>query len=399
MTVVLVVNSGSSSLKYQLIEMADETVLASGLIERIGEPMGMVTHRRGEDKIAREVEVPDHDVAFEAMLRNFKDFGPAMADAPPAAVGHRIVQGGRRFFGPTLVDDAVEQDIEELIPLAPLHNGANLAGLRSARRVFDGIPHIAVFDTAFHTTMSDAASYYALDREVAAKYRVRKYGAHGTSHKYVSEAAAKHLERPYDELRTVVLHIGNGASACAVDRGKSIETSMGMTPLEGLVMGTRTGDIDPAVLFHLHRKGGYSVDELDVLLNRQSGLLGLTGTNDVRDVTARAAAGDAQAELGLEVYVHRLRHYVGAYLVALSGADVIAWCGGVGENSAEVRKRTLAGMEWLGIELDAQRNEARGDGIREISTDASRVRVLVVPTDEEIEIARQTLDATGISAD
>lgn len=393
MTVVLVVNSGSSSLKYQLIDMADEQVLASGLIERIGEPLGSVVHKRGEDKTEQSIEVADHDRAFGIMLRNFETFGPSMREAGPAVVGHRIVQGGRRFFEPTIVDTLVEQDIEELIPLAPLHNAANLAGVRAARRVFKGIPHVAVFDTAFHTTLSDAASYYALDREVAAKYRVRKYGAHGTSHKFVSESAAAHLGRPYEELRTLVLHIGNGASACAVDRGKSIETSMGMTPLEGLVMGTRTGDIDPAVVFHLNRKGGYSVDELDRLLNKQSGLLGLTGTNDVRDVTARAAAGDSLAELGLQVYVHRLRHYIGSYLVALDGADVIAWCGGVGENSAEVRKRALAGMEWLGIELDAQRNEAPGSGIREISTDSSRVRVLVVPTNEELEIARQSLAA------
>ncbi|MDJ1372460.1 acetate/propionate family kinase [Gulosibacter molinativorax] len=398
MTVVLVVNSGSSSLKYQLIEMSDERVLASGLIERIGEASGVVTHKRGDERAERELEIGDHDAAFDIMMQNFAEHGPSMDDAKPVVVGHRIVQGGRRFYGPTIIDEKVEMDIEELIPLAPLHNGPNLAGVRAARRVFANIPHVAVFDTAFHTTLSDAASYYALNREVADKYRVRKYGAHGTSHKYVSEAAAEFLDRPYDELRTVVLHIGNGASACAVDGGKSIDTSMGMTPLEGLVMGTRTGDIDPAVLFHLHRKAGYSVDDLDRLLNKQSGLLGLTGTNDVRDVTARAAAGDEAAELGLEIYVHRLRHYIGSYLVALQGADVIAWCGGVGENSVEVRKRALAGMEWLGVELDAERNEARRDGIREISTDSSRVRILVVPTNEEIEIARQSLEATGVPA-
>lgn len=398
MTVVLVVNSGSSSLKYQLIEMADERVLASGLIERIGEPLGAVIHKHGEDKTEQEVEVTDHDYAFDIMMQNFADFGPSMADAKPAVVGHRVVQGGRRFFGPTIIDGAVELDIEELIPLAPLHNGPNLAGVRAARRVFEDVPHVAIFDTAFHTTLSDAASYYALNRDVASKYRVRKYGAHGTSHKYVSEAAATYLDRPYEELRTVVLHIGNGASACAVDGGKSIETSMGMTPLEGLVMGTRTGDIDPAVLFHLHRKADYSIDDLDKLLNKESGLYGLTGTNDMRDVTTRALAGDPRAELGLEIYVHRLRHYIGSYLVALEGGDVIAWCGGVGENSAEVRKRALAGMEWLGVELDAERNETPGSGIREISTDESRVRVLVVPTNEELEIARQSLDATGIPA-
>jgi acetate kinase len=398
MTIVLVVNSGSSSLKYQLIDMATESTLASGLIERIGESTGSVRHDRADAREEREQTVANHDDAFAAMLENFATFGPTLESTPPAAVGHRVVQGARRFFDATVIDDDVERNIEELSPLAPLHNPANLAGIRGARRVFPNIPHVAVFDTAFHTTMSDAASTYALDREVAEANRVRKYGAHGTSHKFVSEAAAEFLGRPYDELRTVVLHIGNGASACAVDGGRSIDTSMGMTPLEGLVMGTRTGDIDPAVLFHLHRKAGYTVDELDDLLNRKSGLYGLTGTNDVRDVTQRAAAGDARAQLALDVYVHRLRHYLGSYLVQLGGGDAIVFTAGVGENSVEVRRRTLEGLEWLGVEIDAERNQLPNDGIRVISTDASRVTVLVVPTNEEIEIARQTLATTGASA-
>jgi acetate kinase len=396
MTIVLVVNSGSSSLKYQLLDMATETTLAAGLVERIGEPTGSVRHTNADGKHERELPIATHDDAFEAMLANFAGLGPTLESAPPAAVGHRVVQGARRFFGPTVIDDEVERNIDELSPLAPLHNPANLAGIRGARRVFPSIPHVAVFDTAFHTTMSDAASTYALNREVAEANRVRKYGAHGTSHKFVSEAAAEFLDRPLESLRTVVLHIGNGASACAVDGGKSVDTSMGMTPLEGLVMGTRTGDIDPAVLFHLHRKAGYTVDELDDLLNRRSGLLGLTGTNDVRDVTQRAAAGDAAAQLGLDVYVHRLRHYLGSYLVTLGGGDAIVFTAGVGENSAEVRRRTLEGLEWLGVELDLERNRLPNDGIRVISTDASRVTVLVVPTNEEVEIARQTLAQTGL---
>lgn len=395
MTIVLVVNSGSSSLKYQLLDMSTETTLAAGLVERIGEPTGKVRHTNADGKHEREVPVASHDDAFEVMLANFAELGPTLESAPPAAVGHRVVQGARRFFGPTIIDDDVERNIDELSPLAPLHNPANLAGIRGARRVFPSIPHVAVFDTAFHTTMSDAASTYALNKEVAEANRVRKYGAHGTSHKYVSEAAAEFLGKPVEELRTVVLHIGNGASACAVDGGKSVDTSMGMTPLEGLVMGTRTGDIDPAVLFHLHRKAGYSVDELDDLLNRRSGLLGLTGTNDMRDVTERAAAGDAAAQLGLDVYIHRLRHYLGSYLVTLGGGDVIVFTAGVGENAAEVRRLTLEGLEWLGVELDAERNQLPTDGIRVISTDASRVTVLVVPTNEEVEIARQTLAETG----
>ena len=396
MTVVLVINAGSSSLKYQLIDMADEATLASGLVERIGEPLAAIAHRAVGEKHEREAVIADHDAAFVAMLRNFAEHGPSLDEHEPRAIGHRVVQGGRRFFGPAVVDDAVERDIEELIPLAPLHNGPNLAGIRAARRMFTEVPHVAVFDTAFHTTMSDASSLYAIDREVAAKYRIRKYGAHGTSHKYVSAATAEHLGRPLEEVRTVVLHLGNGACATAVDGGRSVETSMGLTPLEGLVMGTRSGDIDPAVLFHLHRKAGYDVPALDELLNRRSGLLGLTGTNDVRDVVRRLEEGDEFAETGMAVYVHRLRHYLGAYLVALGGADAIAWTAGVGENSAEVRRRTLEGMEWLGIELDPERNAERGEGIREISTDASRVRVLIVPTNEELEIARQSLGATAV---
>lgn len=395
MSVVLVVNSGSSSLKYQLIDMSDETKLASGKVERIGEPTGIVMHRTTDGGHKTEIPVADHDAAFEQMLRGFAEYGPSLDEVPPAVVGHRIVQGARRFFGPTLIDDRVETDIEELIPLAPLHNAANLAGIRSARRLFTDTPHVAVFDTAFHTTMPDATSLYAIDRELAEKYRIRKYGAHGTSHKYVAEQAAEFLGKPLEDLRIVVLHIGNGASACAVQDGKSIDTSMGMTPLEGLVMGTRSGNIDPAVMFHLHRKAGYTVDELDTLLNRQSGLLGLTGTNDMRDIVERVEAGDERAEVGLEVYVQRLRHYLGAYLVQLGGGDVIVWTAGVGENSAEVRRRTCERLEWLGVELDLEKNAAPGDGIREISTERSRVRVLVVPTNEELEIARQAFATVG----
>ncbi|CAG7844685.1 Acetate kinase [Pseudoclavibacter triregionum] len=399
MSIVLVVNSGSSSLKYRLLDMASETVMASGLVERIGERLGSIRHEGPSGRHDEERPVADHDAAFEAMLANFEAHGPRLEEHPPVAVGHRVVQGGRRFFGPTIVDDGVERDIEELIPLAPLHNKANLAGVRGARRVFPDLPHVTVFDTAFHTTMSDAASLYALDKATAERYRIRKYGAHGTSHKFVAAETARFLGRPLEELRIIVLHIGNGASACAVKGGVSVETSMGMTPLEGLVMGTRTGDIDPAVLFHLHRQAGLSVDELDDLVNRRSGLMGLTGSGDMRDVSERAASGDALARTGLEVYTHRIRHYLGAYLAQLGGADAIAWTAGVGENSAEVRAMALAGLEGVfGIRLDAARNEERSPEARRISADDSKIDVLVVPTNEELEIARQTLEVTGISA-
>lgn len=398
MSIVLVVNAGSSSLKYQLLDMAGETVLASGLVERIGERVGRVRHDGPEGRHEAERPVPDHDAAFEAMLAGFAEHGPSLEEHLPVAVGHRVVQGGRRFFGPTLVDDAVERDIEELIPLAPLHNKANLAGVRGARRVFPELPHVTVFDTAFHTTMPDEASLYALDRATAERYRIRKYGAHGTSHKFVAAEAARFLGRPLEELRLIVLHIGNGASACAIHGGVSVETSMGLTPLEGLVMGTRTGDIDPAVLFHLHRQAGLSVDELDDLVNRRSGMLGLTGTGDLRDVVERAGQGDALATTGLGVYTHRIRHYLGAYMAQLGGADAIVWTAGVGENAPVVRERTLAGLEGVfGIELDAAANAERAEGPRRISTPSSKVEVLVVPTNEELEIARQTLAKAGIS--
>ncbi|MFD2675490.1 acetate/propionate family kinase [Gulosibacter bifidus] len=397
MSVVLVVNSGSSSLKYQLIDMRTEEKLASGLVERIGPGVGISTHKYDKECHEQRLEVSSHDEAFQLMLQNFEQHGPSLETHYPVAVGHRVVQGGRRFFGPTIVDDTVENDIEELIPLAPLHNQANLAGVRAARKVFTDIPHVTVFDTAFHTTIPDAASRYAIDRDVAETYRIRKYGAHGTSHKYVAAEAAELIGVPFSEAKTIVMHIGNGASMCAVDGGVSVETSMGMTPLEGLVMGTRSGDLDPAVLFHLHRKAGFSVDDLDDLLNRKSGLLGMTGTNDMRDVTERAERGDVEAEEGLAVYVHRMRHYLGAYLMALQGGThAIAWTAGVGEHSAVVRRRTLEGLEWLGIELDDELNETHSDEARVISTPNSRIQVLVVPTNEELEIARQTLEVTGL---
>lgn len=398
MSSVLVVNSGSSSLKYQLIDMGTEQVLASGVLERIGEPVGSIRHENADGRTDAPAQFDDHEAAFQAMLDAFAEHGPSLVDSPPVAVGHRVVQGARRFFEPTVVDDTVMRDIEELSPLAPLHNPANLSGIRGARRVFPHLPHVAVFDTAFHTTMPDAASTYAIDKRTAEKFRVRRYGAHGTSHRFIARAAAEFLGKPLDQLRLISLHIGNGASACAINGGISVDTSMGLTPLEGLVMGTRSGDIDPAVLIHLHRQAGMDFDELDTLLNRKSGLYGLTGSGDVRDVTARAKAGDSLAKVALDVYAHRIRAYIGAYLAQLRGADAIVWTAGVGENSPEVRELTLAGMEPLGIELDPARNEAPERVARRIATDSSPIDVLVIPTNEELEIARQTLAAARIPA-
>ncbi|WP_448809151.1 acetate/propionate family kinase [Agromyces bauzanensis] len=407
MSVVLVINSGSSSLKYQLVDADAERTLASGLIERIGEPLGRAVHTvpwdatPSVDRIdapsesMRELAIPDHAAAFRVMLDAFAEHGPSLERNAPVAVGHRVVHGGKRFFEPTIVNDLVKINIDDLAELAPLHNPANLEGIEAAQAVFADVPHVAVFDTAFHQTLPPEAYTYAIDAELAEKYRVRRYGFHGTSHKYVSERAAEFIGRPLEEVAQLVLHLGNGASITAVEGGRSVETSMGLTPLEGLVMGSRSGDLDPAVLFHLHRRAGLSLDELDTLLNKHSGLFGMTGTGDMRDVLERRAAGDEVAALAFDVYVHRLKGYVGAYYAQLGRLDVISFTAGVGENAAPVRAAALAGLERLGIEIDAERNAERSGEIRVISTDASEVTVLVVPTNEELEIARETLAAIG----
>ncbi|NYE19476.1 acetate/propionate family kinase [Microbacterium immunditiarum] len=409
MSVVLVVNSGSSSFKYQLIDMDTEQVLATGLVERIGQSSGSGTgsgasrhtvtnpNRDGpattmlDATFTRELPIPDHAAGFRVMLEAFAEHGPSLDEFPPVAVGHRVVHGGARFFEPTLITQLVEINIDDLSVLAPLHNPANLEGIRAARSTFPDVPHVAVFDTAFHQTLPPAAYTYAIDADLAASHRVRRYGFHGTSHKFVSEAAADFLGRPLADLTQIVFHLGNGASVTAIDGGRSVDTSMGMTPLEGLVMGTRSGDIDPAVLFHLARRAQLSVDELDDLLNKRSGLLGLAGVSDMRDIEAGVDRADAAATLAFDVYIHRLRAYAGAYMAALGGVDVISFTAGVGENSARVRAAALATFGFAGIEVDPARNEERRGGIRVISTDASRTTVLVVPTNEELEIARQTL--------
>ena len=416
MTTVLVINSGSSSFKYQLVDVQSERALATGLVERIGQPMGAASHTvllgvaaapgAGEGREGRqpqasvtaldatyreELPIPDHTAGFQVMLDAFAAHGPSLVDDPPVAVGHRVVHGGSRFVDPTLITPQVEAAVDDLSQLAPLHNPGALQGIRAARRAFPELPHVAVFDTAFHQTLAPAAYTYAIDRALAEQHHVRRYGFHGTSHKFVSEAAAAFLGRPLAELRQIVFHLGNGASATAIDGGRSVETSMGMTPLEGLVMGTRSGDMDPAVIFHLHRSAGMSAPEIDELLNKRSGLQGLAGVSDMRDLQARVAAGDEAAALAFDVYIHRLRAYAGAYLAQLGGADVISFTAGVGENSPAVRAATVATLGFAGVELDPERNEARDRGIRVISADASRTTVLVVPTDEELEIARQTL--------
>ncbi|WP_166980570.1 acetate/propionate family kinase [Paramicrobacterium fandaimingii] len=398
MTAVLVINSGSSSFKYQLIEMDAEATLARGLVERIGADESRIVHEvMGDDGTATSHEqitqIHDHTAGFQAMLDAFAEHGPSLTEHPPVAVGHRVVHGGARFFEPTVVTNLVTINIQDLSELAPLHNPANVEGITAAQEAFGDVPHVAVFDTAFHQTLPPEAYTYALDAATAERYRVRKYGFHGTSHKFVSEEAARFLGRDNASLNQIVLHLGNGASMTAVRGGRSVDTSMGLTPLEGLVMGTRTGDIDPAVVFHLHRRADMGVAELDELFNSKSGIYGLSGLKDMRDLTEQANTGNEKARAALDVYVHRLKQYLGGYVFQLGRVDTIVFTAGIGENSAQVRAETLAGLENFGIRVDAARNEQRSRGIRVISADDSAVTVLVVPTNEELEIARQTLSA------
>ncbi|MBQ1069100.1 MULTISPECIES: acetate/propionate family kinase [Micromonospora] len=370
MSRILVLNSGSSSVKYRLYDGDD--VLDKGTVERIGEPGGGPA---------------DHESAVREIIGRLDLTGLA-------GVGHRVVHGGRKFSEPVRIDDAVVAAIEDLVPLAPLHNPANLAGIRVAREALPDVPQVAVFDTAFHHTLPEAAATYAIDKATAERYGVRRYGFHGTSHAYVSRRTADLLDRPYDQLNTITLHLGNGASACAVQGGRSVATSMGMSPLEGLVMGTRSGDLDPTVIFHLRREGGMGVDDIDDLLNHRSGLLGLTGANDMREVLARRAAGDPDATLAFDVYCRRITGYVGAYYALLGRVDAIAFTAGVGEHAAPVRSASLAGLERLGIAVDPARNDGHGDRI--VSPDGAEVAVLVVGTDEEREIARETREVLGV---
>lgn len=386
-TTVLVINSGSSSIKYQLVDPDSGASVASGIVERIGEDTGSLTHSYGEQKVELSEPVPDHGAGLRRVLDLFAEVGPDLGSAGILAVGHRVVQGGRHFDGPVIVDEAVIAAITALAPLAPLHNPAHLRGIEVARELLPDVPHVTVFDTAFFRQLPDQAATYALDREIAETHDIRRYGAHGTSHQFVSRAVSEILGRT--DLKQIVLHLGNGASASAVDSGRPVETSMGLTPLEGLVMGTRTGDIDPAVIFHLYRNAGLSIDEIDVLLNRRSGVKGLAGENDFRELHRLVGTGDANARLALDVYGHRLRKYIGAYAAVLGGLDALTFTAGIGENDDVVRAEATQGLEFLGIHIDPERNAGRKKQMTVISTDDSPVTVLVVPTNEELEIARQ----------
>lgn len=373
MTLAFVVNSGSSSIKWELIDVEVAESRKGGLIDRIGEEGS---------------ETPDHAAGMRAILHE-------LDGEHPEVIGHRVVHGGSEFSAATLITDEVIDRIESLSALAPLHNPANVLGIRAAREAFPGVPNVAIFDTAFHQSLSPAAYTYAIDAALAEEHGIRRYGFHGTSYQFVAAQAARLLGRELDDLKLVIFHLGNGASVAAIDGGVSVDTSMGLTPLEGLVMGTRSGDLDPGLLFHLGREADLSLADLDVLLNRRSGILGLSGHKDMRDVLAARAAGDAASTLTFDVYVHRLRHYLGAYLVELGGADAIVFTAGVGENAAAIRAATLDGLQRLGIELDKFANERSAKGARVISAHSSAISVLVVPTNEELEIARQATSLVG----
>ncbi len=389
---VLVLNCGSSSIKYQLIDTDSGEAHASGLVEKIGSVDGVVTHKEGADSVRIEGAIADHSVGLTLMRQAFADAGNDLNDRGVVAVGHRVVHGGTTFTGPVLIDDTVVGEIGELSVLAPLHNPANLVGIERAMANFPHLPHVAVFDTAFFADLPAAAATYAIDHALAAKHGVRRYGFHGTSHSYVSRQVAAFVDRPYGELNQIVLHLGAGASVAAIRGGRPVDTSMGMTPLQGLVMATRSGDIDPGALFHLHRVAGLSVDEIDTLLNRRSGVQGLSGVSDFRDLHRLIATGDANAQLALDVWVHRVRSYLGAYYALLGSVDVITFTAGVGENDARARELVMADLAGLGISVDPVRNAESSRGARVISPDGSPVTVLVVPTNEELAIARATVE-------
>jgi len=379
---VLVLNCGSSSVKYRLVAMPAPGAGEAGATPDAPDDAGEVLAQGIVERVT------DHAQAVDDVLRRLSDDGPGL-DGGLIAVGHRVVHGGERFSAPTLVDDDVLRVIDDLAGLAPLHNPACATGIRAARERLPDVPHVAVFDTAFHRDLPAHARTYAVPADWRDKLGVRRYGFHGTSHAYVARRTAHLLGRPPEDVATIVLHLGNGASACAVDGGRSVDTSMGMTPLAGLVMGTRSGDVDPALPEYLSRVAGLAPAEVDERLNHGSGLLALAGVSDMREVTARAGHRDAAARLALDVYCYRIRCYVGAYFAALGRLDAIAFTAGVGENSAPVRAAVLAGLDRLGILLDADRNAAPGHDERVISANGSAVTVLVVPTDEEREIARQ----------
>ncbi len=391
---ILVINSGSSSLKYQLYNMTDESVLAKGLVERIGMDSSILNHKpTGKQEVTEVSEILEHNTAIRKVLACLtdKEHGVISSIDEINAVGHRVVHGGEFFKASALVDADAKTKIRQLFDLAPLHNPAAMMGISATEVNMPGVPQVVVFDTAFHQTMPEKAYMYAIPRVLYNKYKVRRYGAHGTSHDFVSKAAAEFLDRPLEDLKIITCHIGNGASVTAVDGGMSIDTSMGMTPLEGLMMGTRSGDLDPAIVPYVMNKEELSVGEVNSMLNKHSGLLAISGvSSDMRDIIDGAEKGEPNSTLAFDMYEYRLRKYIGSYAAAMNGVDVIVFTAGVGENAAVLRAKVLNNLTFLGIELDAEANKVRSGDPRRISTAESKVQVLVVPTNEELVIARDT---------
>ena len=392
MAYALVLNSGSSSIKFQIVDptaSASDRPFVTGLVERIGEPNGRISIKIEGRHVESNMPIRDHrgGLMLAIAMLDANGAGPTQVDI--IACGHRVVHGGNTFSAPVLVDDEVVEQIRELVPLAPLHNTANVDGIEVARDLLPEVPHIAVFDTGFFNDLPAAAANYAIDLDVAQQHQIRRYGFHGTSHEFIAREVADHLGQSVEELNQIVLHLGNGASVSAIRGGHAQDTTMGLTPLEGLVMGTRSGDIDPGVIFHLNRTAGMDIDAIDDLLNRQSGVKGLSGVNDFRVLHEKMDEGDEKAKLAYDVYIHRLRRYIGAYMITLGRVDTITFTAGVGENDATVRTNSLANLENYGIKIDEEKN-ANGSGPRVISTEDSTIKVLVVPTNEELAIAQKS---------
>jgi len=393
---ILVINSGSSSIKYKVFDVRDSLTLASGKLEKIGESTSRLTCRwqnsvGGREETQQKRHVRDHREGFAWIVTSIVEQGAVSDESEIFAIGHRVVHGGEIFRDPALIDGKLIETLRSLVPLAPLHNPANLVAIEIALERFPNVPQVAVFDTAFHQSLPPYAYHYALPYEFYPDYHVRRYGFHGTSHHYVAQQAARYLQRPIESLHLITLHLGNGASVTAVKEGKSIDTSMGMTPLEGLIMGTRCGDIDPAVIFYLNRRTGKSSEELEDILNEQSGLKGVCGVNDMREVEKLANSGNRRAQLAINMFCYRIRKYIGAYTAVIGRVDAVVFTGGIGENSSFIRKESCHGLSHLGIVIDGRKNRRSRGGIFEIQGDRGAVKVLVIPTNEEIEIARQTV--------
>ncbi len=394
---ILVVNAGSSSIKYQVVDMTDESVLAVGLVDRVGIPGSTLEHKPvGKDEVVIKKDLPDHTAGMELVLEVLvnPEYGCVKSMDEIAAVGHRVVHGGEAFADSVVIDDAVKKVIRDCFDIAPLHNPPNLMGIEACQRLMPNVKHVAVFDTAFHQSMGPANYMYAIPYEAYEKFRIRRYGFHGTSHFYVSHRAAELLGKPFEECKIITLHLGNGGSMAAIADGRVVDTTMGFTPLEGLVMGTRSGDIDPAIVFYLMEKLGMDSAEANTYFNKKSGMLGLSGvSNDLRDVLEAAASGNERAQIALQVYYNAVKGYIGNYIAKLNGCDCIVFTAGVGENGIDVRENICKDLDFLGIKMDVEKNKVRGKEV-DLATEDSRIRILLIPTNEELVIARDTFRLT-----